>query len=665
MLKKILKSHAILILVLNFFLIMLFQIAYATPNEYVQGEIIVKYKNKHTSKYKTNSLQSSNLSYVNKKYNIISTEKTFKNFDPKEVAKAFKNNPNIEYAEPNYICKTYDTPNDPYFYKQWALNNTEKANIDAIKAWNITKGNKNIIIAVIDTGVDYNHKDLINNIWINTNEIPGNGIDDDDNGFIDDYRGWDFSNYTNNPLDTNSHGTHCAGIIGAKGNNNIGISGICLDVQIMPLKCGSYFLYNTHEAIKYAADNGAKIINCSFGATTYSKVMNDAVQYARSKGVLVIAAAGNDNNNTSHYPSDYDGVISVAATDNNDKKATFSNYGDNINVSAPGEYIYSTIPNNGYDYKSGTSMACPMVSGLAGLILSNEPNITELELSTRIKDYTDNIDKLNPKYKNKLGSGRINVYRSLTKTAAVQDIKPDITESILDSAGNIKLNINPLNEEKKYIKTIFGNINIKIPKGTFFETENIQLKLNLTTPPISDQNNIKPTNIALEISTNKSLQPSIPIEVEIFYRDMDIKGLDEKTLMLMRYDEFSNKWIKLPSKVDVTNNKINAKLNHFSTFVIVSYTISNNLDNAKAYPNPFNPTTNSEGMKIVNITKNATIRIFNILGQLVREIKDNDGNGFEIWDGKNKSGNTVASGIYIIYIKGISGSKKIKVAVEK
>jgi subtilisin family serine protease len=284
----------------------------------------------------------------------------------------------IDYAEPNYLYGPQQMPDDPEFALQWHLNNTGQtvngrsgkpgADIDAAGAWTVTTGSREVVIAVIDSGVAIDHPDLAANIWTNPFEIPGNLEDDDGNGFVDDIHGWDFVNDDNNPSDYSrdlygdGHGTHVAAIIAAVGNNAVGITGVMWEARIMPLQI--FDLYedssfnatsgNIIRAVEYAVDNGARIINCSFGGPAFSEFQYDALSYADEKGVLVIAAAGNDRtDNDIHpiYPAGYDlsNIISVAATDETDAMARYSSYGStSVHVAAPGggssSNIYSAAP---------------------------------------------------------------------------------------------------------------------------------------------------------------------------------------------------------------------------------------------------------------------------------------------------------------------------------
>jgi large repetitive protein len=299
--------------------------------------------------------------------------------------------PRVRYAEPNYVITIAALPNDPAFGNTWGLNNTGQtingspgtpdADIDAPEAWNVTKGSSNVSVAVIDTGVDWSHPDLSSQIWINPGEnCPGcrnDGIDNDHNGFVDDWHGWDFANNDNNPTDDHGHGTHVAGTIGAAGNNGTGVAGVNWNVKIMPVKFlnaqGSGTDADAVSAVLYAAQNGADVMNNSWADNVYSQALADAITVADQHKALFVAAAGNngtDNDSSPTYPGSYDmpNVVAVAATDNTDNRAFFSNVGRrSVDLGAPGVDIYSTWPGGGYQYLSGTSMATPHVAGAAAL----------------------------------------------------------------------------------------------------------------------------------------------------------------------------------------------------------------------------------------------------------------------------------------------------------
>jgi PKD repeat protein len=323
--------------------------------------------------------------------------------------------PNIELIEEVPQYSFFYTPND---YNATIMWNLEK--ISSRQAWDIEKGGKNILVALVDDGMDTAHSDLQPTIWKNTNEIPGNGIDDDNNGYIDDVFGWDMADNDNNPhvLPSHnlSHGTHCSGTIGARTDNNNGISGIGFNVKIMPIKCGrngTPFIYNAYQGVEYAIENGARIISMSWGGGSYSYIYQLIFDVAAQKNVVCVAAAGNSSTNTKMYPAAYNHVIAVGSTTTTDAKSGFSNYGTWVDVMAPGSNIYSTIPGNAYGYKSGTSMACPLVSGLCALMLSRNPNLTAAQVESCLKSSCDNINSSNSSFIGQIGAGRINAYEAL------------------------------------------------------------------------------------------------------------------------------------------------------------------------------------------------------------------------------------------------------------
>jgi subtilisin family serine protease len=343
-------------------------------------------------------------------------------------------------------------PNDPDFDKQWHLYNTGQyggtidADIDAPEAWDIEIGSSDIIIAIIDSGVDYTHPDLENNIWINDDEIPDNGIDDDENGYIDDVLGWDWCNDDNDPLDDLGHGTMCAGIASAVGNNNIGVSGVCWNCKIMPLKIIDdtisleFDIDDLASAIEYAADNGAKVISISLENYIDNTNLKNAVDYAYDTGVVLVTAAGNYNTSNEHYPASYDNVIAAGGTDHNDNRMNFyidiwfvwiiSNYGSWVDIAAPGYNVYTTLPSyhvtyndygieQNYDYGGGTSSACPNIAGVAALLLSRDSTLSPEEVKNII---CENADPYNSEYY--IGTGRINAYKALNASNNPPE-KPD------------------------------------------------------------------------------------------------------------------------------------------------------------------------------------------------------------------------------------------------
>ncbi len=353
----------------------------------------------------------------------------------------------VEYAEPNYQIELDEPiqkaasrdlvyrepsgpmPNDPHFGDQWALNNLgqdggkEGADLGALKAWLTTKGSTEVVVAVLDSGVDYNHVDLRANMW--TRPASVSAYTDADLGDFNDINGYDGTNKIADPMDDNGHGTHCAGIIGAEGDNGEGIAGINWTVKIMPLKFlgrGGFGSTNDAiEAINYAIDrkkNGVnvRIISASWGSTSKSKALGDTIRAAGEADILFVAAAGNsstDNDRRPHYPSNYDlpNIVSVAALDRLDNLASFSNYGiKTVHIAAPGRDILSTWLKDSYREASGTSMATPYVSGVAALIVASQPNITMAKLRERLLRSVDKIDSLNGKV---ASGGRLNASKAI------------------------------------------------------------------------------------------------------------------------------------------------------------------------------------------------------------------------------------------------------------
>lgn len=281
----------------------------------------------------------------------------------------------IEYAEPDLLYTAERiVPNDPSFVNLWGLEM-----IGAPEAWTVTRGDSNVVVAVIDTGIDYLHPDLRDNIWVNAGEIPGNLRDDDGNGYVDDVYGYNAISPSQPPADDNRHGTHVAGTIGAVGDNQLGIVGVNWRVKLMALKFldreGSGYLSDALEAIDYILTMkrrgvNIRVVNASWGADTYSRALEEAIERLKAEGILFIAAAGNGSTNVRQYPAAYESVLSVAAVDQNGDLAYFSNYGDWVDLAAPGRSILSTVPGGGYASFSGTSMAAPHVVGVAALALS-------------------------------------------------------------------------------------------------------------------------------------------------------------------------------------------------------------------------------------------------------------------------------------------------------
>lgn len=360
----------------------------------------------------------------------------------------YASDPNVEYAEPNYLARITLTPNDTYYAsEQWNLNNTEQtingvvgkldADIDAPEAWDTTTGSPSVVIAIIDTAVDLDHPDLTGQIWTNPGETPGDTIDNDGNGYPDDVNGWDFVNGDNDPDDDHDgpgdplgdhwHGSHVAGIAAAIMHNNEGIAGVCPGCKIMPLKVcnasGSCSWSDVAAAIRYAADNGAKIISMSLGGDC-SLTMAAAVNYAWKKGLLIIAASGNGYGDGIDYPARFRRVMAIGATNNVDKRASFSDYGSQLDLVAPGVDVLSAVtlqywPDQGspleppYGIADGTSMATPHAAGVAGLVWSANLALTKGQVWRILIKSVDDLGRGGKDAKH--GWGRLNANKAVNR----------------------------------------------------------------------------------------------------------------------------------------------------------------------------------------------------------------------------------------------------------
>ncbi len=387
----------------------------------------------------------------------------------------------FEYVEPNYSgsgagvemeCPPQIVPNEPLFSRQWGLVNNGNFSLDASKmdadidmdlAWELEQGDSNITIAVLDSGFKLDHPELSGRIWKNHLEIPGNGIDDDSNGYVDDVQGWDFVNNDNDPTDDHGHGTNVAGIAAATGNNSAGYAGVDWNAKVMILKIldnqnfGNYT--NWALAIRYAADNGANIFNMSVGGSGFSQLMESAIQYANTKNAIVVACMMNTNTSVPYYPAAYAETIAVGSTDADDTRTnpffwsntSGSNYGSHIDLVAPGNYIYglsSTSNTNFGSYWGGTSQATPLVVGVGALLLAQNPNLTTEDMRNILRNTADdqvgNSQEDTPGFDNYYGAGRLNAYQALS---AVSNTKGPVA-----GEGNFVVFPNPVNAKSAGIK---------------------------------------------------------------------------------------------------------------------------------------------------------------------------------------------------------------------
>ncbi|MFQ5605004.1 MAG: S8 family serine peptidase [bacterium] len=418
---------------------------------------------------------------------------------PQAVAQALRQHPAVEYAEPLYRHRLTATPNDTLFSQQ-----TFYAVIQAEQAWNVVKGEQgSVVVAIVDGGTDIDHSDLAANIWRNAKEIAGNGIDDDDNGFVDDVQGWNFANNSNDPsgLDATpqsaNHGSHSAGLVGAVSNNVTGVAGTSWNAKIMPINASNavqdLVVDFGYEGILYAADNGADVINLSWSRLgSPSAFEQDIINLTAASGAAIIAAAGNDGRLASALPASYKNVLSVAMTNNSDLKDFNSNYGTDVDISAPGRFIFSTLHNGRYGSFSGTSFSTPIVSGVAALVKTQHPNWSGNQVAEQVRVTADNIDQLNPNFAGLLGKGRVNALQAVTQNSPSVRIT-DLQFSDSDDDGVIEPGetVEVTLKLKNYLTSV-SNLNL-----TLTENDNF---VNVTNP----------TQIISAINSNNEITLSTP-----------------------------------------------------------------------------------------------------------------------------------------------------------
>lgn len=415
----------------------------ASEPEAVPGEYLVKLKEDYSvqqmNKKSLSTFLGSQVKSTIDEMNVAVIKRSAVELSS-SVIKSLAENDMVEYVEPNFIYRINKTPNDPDLGKLWGIKNvgqvdkgvgTPGIDVDAERAWDITQGSDSVLVAVIDTGVNYNHPDLKENAWVNLAEKNGQaGVDDDGNGYVDDVYGYDFTETAGDPdpIDDHGHGSHCAGTIGATGNDGKGIVGVAWKVKLMGVKFlsaqGSGTLEGAVRSVIYATKMGAKIMSNSWGGGGFSQTLEDAIKGANAAGSLFVAAAGNDgvnNDSSPHYPSNYDvpNVLSVAAINNVGGMASFSNFGKRtVHLAAPGVNIHSSTLGNGYANWSGTSMATPHVSGVAVLLAANEANLTNVELKQRLVSTVKPLASVRGKT---VSGGMVNAYNALTNTQAPPD----------------------------------------------------------------------------------------------------------------------------------------------------------------------------------------------------------------------------------------------------
>lgn len=426
----------------------------------------------------------------------------------------------IEYAEPRYIYRRSFTPSDPRIISQNYLNV-----IQAPQAWNIINNSSAVLIGIVDSGSELNHEDLAANIYRNTAD-PINGFDDDKDGYVDNYWGWDFVGNTSSNIvedndpnvksDAADHGVHVSGIASAVTNNNVGVASVAFNAKLLIVKTGAdddgTSIHRGYEGIKYAVDKGALVINCSWGSVAGGAYGADIVNYAISRGCLIVAAAGNANTDQPEYPAGYPGVMSVANVTDSDIRSGSSNYGYSVDIAAPGTGIVSTVRNNQYTFYSGTSMSTPIVSSAAALVKSRFPSFTMQQVGEQIRATADFIDDKNTGYEGQLGKGRLNVFRAIT----------ELVPSIRNQKLTVVDKANGAIPAGDTIKIYFDLKNFLSPaSGVTVSLSSTNTFVRILTPPLNvgafGTNETKPMTGPFLVVIDKLIPDNLPVEFRLDY----------------------------------------------------------------------------------------------------------------------------------------------------
>ncbi len=553
----------------------------------------------------------------------------------------FQQNPYIIYAEPYYIRKTTFTPNDPSIGQQYAL-----TNIQAYQAWDYSQGSPNAKICIVDTGIDIDHPDLVANLWVNPGEdLNGNGviepaeinnIDDEPNGFIDDFYGWDFVGNDNNPDDNatafGGHGSHTSGIASAVTNNNIGIAGTGFNASIITARAGSgLFITAPYEGVSYGIENGADIISMSWGGGGYSQTEQNMFNYADEQGILCIAAAGNNNSSAVFYPANYNNVISVAATNETDLKASFSNYGSWIDLSAPGDNIYSTYLNAGYTMMDGTSMACPMVAGLASLVKAAYPDFQADAIGLILRITADNIDGQNPAYVGMLGWGRINAYKAMSMlySNASLTLTPLLPQIQIPASGGQFLYDRLIQNSGTADRTVNVHTVAVLPNGTYYR---ISVEPSLILPAGGQIQNL-------------NLSQTIPAGAPAGSYSYITLALDAASRSLVAMDYFTFvKTAALDNSAPDQAWELSLSEGEISE---TSASAPDRYELAQPYPNPFNPETTLSFS--LPQSGQVSLKVYDLQGRQVAVLSEGwkDSGVYEM----KFDGSALSSGIYFAVLK--------------
>jgi|GEM_PF-322471 len=469
----------------------------------------------------------------------------------------------IEFVELEYKNYIFVTPNDSLFDQQYYLKS-----VNAIESWDLADESKPAIVAIVDTGVLTTHEDLMSNIYINTNEFglddngqlkSTNGIDDDNNGYIDDYKGWDFASNSdvtgqdNNPDPGNVHGTHVAGIVGAVQNNTVGIAGVAKYVKLLAVKCGvddpnANYIAAGYQGILYSAAMGAYTINCSWGGSGLGTAENEILKTANELGSIIVAAAGNNGSDLAFMPASSQYCVSVASSNSEDLKSGFSNFNIAVDITAPGSQIMSTVLDNQYASFNGTSMASPVIAAAIGVMKANNYNFTNKQLISFVRANSDNIDTLNTFFAGKLGSGRLNLRKALNKD--VNKFAQLINQTVYyPNIDNILVggDIVEIDYEIENILTDCQNVSIKV---SLFNDKNDSSKVVIGEMKSGDiYKNDLINRIKYQIPENLPLNTEILLSFEIYENEEKI-GISFIKLIVN------------PSYRTMNYNNISATFNH-------------------------------------------------------------------------------------------------------
>jgi subtilisin family serine protease len=553
-------------------------------------------------------------------------------FDPLAVARDYASLPGVLSAEPYVLHKPCFTPNDTLFSQQWPL-----TLINAPTAWDFTLGSSAVKIGFVDTGTDTTHPDLRDNLWINPGEdlnqngmiepIEWNGADDDLNGMIDDFWGWNFAGNNNIVQDSAGHGTYCAGVATAVTNNSIGIAGLGCQAKIMTAKCGGSYLYNTTQAIAYLAANGADIISLSYGSYYYTVYEQAVINNAWGLGVIIVAAAGSDAAPTPHYPAAYDHVMAVGASDQNDLLAYYTNYGNWVDCYSPCGNI-STVPGGGYQVWTGTSFCNPMAAGLSAMILAREPGLSNAQVVDHILATSVRIDSLNPIFPGPLrrldaGAALAGLYLQTTLTP----LNPPVI--IPASGGSFNYDVAVTNTDSVARVTQFW-CKVQLPNGTWYGPVVGPADLNL--PPGS----------SIERTRVQMVPPTAPAGNYLF---VGFLGQNPGSICSRDTLAFTKQGTRGGDEgfsLDGGDDGLRPKGPHGTQ----SFTNSETpgafalLGN---YPNPFNPTTAISYQ--LSAFSHVSLNIYDISGRLISELVD----GMQEAGAHQATfdGSSISSGVYL------------------